>query len=113
MKASACYTAEPIKLETFDDNLREVNGIITAWIKKRFKDRDRVVVTLNDNEWSLILNDTCYRVLKRAYGDETEDWIGKSIIVFIGKVRYSGVEQDGICIRVAEGDDALGKAVGF
>jgi hypothetical protein len=102
MKASKYYAAEPIKLETFDD-AKEITGTITAATSKRFDDRERIVLTLNEDEYSLIVNDTAYRVLKKGYGEETDDWIGLPLTVYKGPVRYKGEMQDGICVRIPEG----------
>jgi hypothetical protein len=104
MKASKFYAPEPIKLETFDDTVKEITGTITAAVSRRFDDRERIVLTLNDDEYSVIVNDTAYRVLKKGYGDDTDNWIGLPLTVYKGTVRYNGNEQDGICVRIPEGE---------
>jgi hypothetical protein len=101
MKASTFYGSEPIKLQTFD-TVTEIHSTISEVKTRDFGNGEKLVLTLGDDDWSLVLNATSCRVLRAAYGDETDDWRGQPITVYKGPVRYRGNEQDGICVRVPE-----------
>ena len=55
----------------------------------------------------LVLNVTNANRIVAAYGDETEDWGGKDIFVFVEKVSFKGQMTDGIRVDVPrqEGDE--------
>lgn len=103
MKTSDTYGAQPIKLDTFNDNITAINGHITAIERKQFDNGYRLVATLDD-DWSLVLNATSYRVIRAEYGDETDEWIGRPLTVYKGTLYYRGKEQDGICVRIPIAD---------
>ncbi len=103
MKASDTYGAQPIKLDTFNDNITAITGYITAIERKQFDNGYRLVATLDD-DWSLVLNATSYRVVRAKYGDETDEWIGRPLTAYKGTLYYRGNEQDGICVRIPDAD---------
>ena len=54
------------------------------------------------------LNATNARVLMRAYGNETDNWRGREVVVYAGTAKYHGVEQPSVCVRVIEAAKAAG-----
>lgn len=100
MKASALYSAEPIKLDTFNDSITKIVGTITNVVSKTFDTGTKLVATLDDDCWSIVINATNCRVIRAAYGDETDDWIGRALEVYKGTVHYQGREQPGVCVRI-------------
>ena len=101
MKGSNYYGAQPIKLETFNGAITSITGNITAAEAKRFDNGEKIVLTLDD-EWSLVVNATAYRVIRAEYGDETDEWIGRPITAYKGTVVFRGNSQEGICVRIPE-----------
>ena len=101
MKASEIYKAQPIKVDTFADNIVAIDGVVTAWEEKHFDNGKRIVLTLDD-EWTLLVNDTAYRIIEAAYGDETNDWVGRPLTTYKGKSHYRGDEKDSVCVRIPE-----------
>jgi hypothetical protein len=67
----------------------------------------------------LSLNATNVNTLMRAYGPNSEDWIGKKIELALGKVKYQGELQEAVIVKpisqpIATADRALApKAVAF
>jgi len=59
---------------------------------------DKPVITFDDGR-KLSLNATNTRVLCRAYGSESTDWIGKEVELFFGQVEYQGRLQDSVLVR--------------
>jgi hypothetical protein len=45
------------------------------------------------------VNTTNLRTLYNAWGKETDDWIGREVELFVGKIKYQGQEQDAVLIR--------------
>jgi hypothetical protein len=68
--------------------------IITAFDKKEMDQTDfetgekykrwKVILSFSGEEKKLVLNKTNADAIKAAYGDLLTDWIGKSIILFVG-----------------------------
>jgi len=49
---------------------------------------------------TLILNRTNTSVIADAYGPETDDWIGKEIILYTDRVPFQGKMVDAVRVRV-------------
>jgi hypothetical protein len=47
----------------------------------------------------LSLNATNGRVLARAYGMESDDWLGKEIEFYVGEIQYRGEAQEAILVN--------------
>jgi hypothetical protein len=45
------------------------------------------------------LNATNCRTLMRAYGSDSEDWVGKTIELYLGKVEFQGQPTDSVMVR--------------
>jgi hypothetical protein len=45
------------------------------------------------------VNSTNNRILMRAYGANSEDWVGKEIALTLGKVRFQGELQDAVIVK--------------
>jgi hypothetical protein len=47
----------------------------------------------------LSINATNMNVLVRAYGESSDDLIGKDIETFLGKIKYAGADNDAVLVR--------------
>jgi hypothetical protein len=47
----------------------------------------------------LSLNATNNQILMRAYGPNSDDWIGKMIEMFLGTIQYNGADQQAVLVR--------------
>ena len=47
----------------------------------------------------LSLNATNIKVLTKAYGPESDDWIGCEVELYAGKTQYQGKDQDSVLVR--------------
>ncbi|HEY5125748.1 MAG TPA: hypothetical protein VIJ35_00345 [Bradyrhizobium sp.] len=45
------------------------------------------------------VNTTNGRVLMRAFGPETNDWVGREVELYVGPLEYQGGVQDGVRIK--------------
>jgi hypothetical protein len=56
------------------------------------------VLKFNDGTL-LSVNATNTKALIRAYGEESDDWQGKVIELYIGPTQFNGVPQDSVLVR--------------
>ena len=66
---------------------------------------DKPVLTFDDNS-RLSLNVTNSRVLARAYGVDSRDWIGMEIELHLGSIDYQGQDTSAILVRPITAPDA-------
>jgi hypothetical protein len=59
---------------------------------------DKPVAAFSDGT-SLTLNLTNVRILIRSYGQESRDWIGQEVELYIGPTTYQGRVQDSILVK--------------
>src|SRR5262245_21141198 len=52
-----------------------------------------------DDGTKLSVNATNNRTLMLAYGDESEDWIGKEIELYLGELKYNGDMQEAVLVK--------------
>jgi hypothetical protein len=58
----------------------------------------RPVLTFTDGS-RFTVNITNNKVLVRAFGDDSEAWVGQTIELYAGKAKYQGSETDSVCVR--------------
>lgn len=59
---------------------------------------DKPNLAFNDGS-QLSLNATNCRTLARAYGTESDDWIGKEVELTLGEIQYQGKQQEAILVK--------------
>jgi hypothetical protein len=59
---------------------------------------DKPVATLKGGG-KLSLNATNCSVLGRAYGPDSDDWVDKTIELYVGQVEFKGEMQDSVLVR--------------
>lgn len=104
-------SATPLKV----DVLEELGGSICTSIadtqEKLINGGMKYVVTLGDDEYSLILNETNLRAIAKAFGTETEDWNGRQIECYVGTLIYNKEERTGVRVRIPETVEKTEKTV--
>lgn len=61
--------------------------------------RPRIILQLKDVAKRLIINATNAGNMSEAFGDDTDEWIGRTIKVGVHKVLYAGKKVDGIYVE--------------
>ncbi len=61
--------------------------------------QEKYVAYFQGEEKGLVLNATKWDVLESLYGDESDGWIGKEIVMFPDKTRFGGKIVDCISLR--------------
>jgi hypothetical protein len=59
---------------------------------------DKPVLRLSDDTL-LSINSTNAKTLIRAYGEESDDWLGKVVELYIGETQYRGAPKDSILVK--------------
>lgn len=77
---------------------REVQVMIERVASEQLDDGHKLVVYFVGKDKGLVLNKTNGSVIASVYGDESDHWLGKSIVIFRSQVMFSGKMTD--CLRV-------------
>jgi hypothetical protein len=60
----------------------------------------RFVLFFKGQDKGMVLNTTTIRMLEKAFGDESDDWVGKSVIIYVDpNVSYKGQVVGGLRLR--------------
>lgn len=73
--------------------------IQTVQVEKLGDDR-KMVMYFAGKDKGMVLNKTNAMTIGDAYGEDTDDWIGKPIEIFSMKVEFQGRMVDGLRVRV-------------
>jgi hypothetical protein len=60
---------------------------------------DKWIVYFKEERKGLVLNKTNANVLAKLYGDDTDDWVGKQVILFATEVQFKDEMVEAIRIR--------------
>lgn len=74
--------------------------------QEKVGDDMKLVIYFQGKERGMILNKTNANAISDAYGGETEDWYGKTIVLFEQMVDFQGKRVPGLRIRAPRRDAA-------
>lgn len=57
------------------------------------------VVYFHENDKGLVLNKTNSNTIAKLYGDDTDDWTGKKVVLYATEVQFQGDMVDAIRVR--------------
>ena len=77
----------------------EPSVVIASVEIKEFDDGDKFLLTFQGKKKGLVANKTNSKRIAALYGDETDDWIGREIILYTDQVDYAGKTVDAIRVR--------------
>jgi len=60
------------------------------------------VLRFKGKEAGFVLNKTNANIIQGALGDETDDWVGREVELFVTQVGYKGEMVDGIRCRIPQ-----------
>ena len=78
-----------------------IRGITEERVGAPPKDEDKYVMWFEGKTKGLILNKTNGQAVGQLYGDETDNWMGKRVQLYVTQVRAFGAIHDAIRIRSA------------
>lgn len=88
LKASDLHGKE-VRVEIFDVRMEDVAGDGSE---------EKPVVYFKDKQKGLVLNKTNAGKLEVHFGDDTDDWLGKTILIYPDVTQFQGKTVD--CLRV-------------
>ena len=69
---------------------------------------DKPVLVFDDDR-RLSLNVTNTRVLARAFGDDSDGWLGRRVELYVGDLEYNGEHRPSVLVRPLGTPTAAGK----
>ena len=106
MKISAAFPSNWLKAEDLGGQPRIVT--VRACVMEELgqgRDKDKKpVLYFEKGPKGFVLNVTNANTIKKAYGDDTANWIGKPIEIYPTQVEFKGDMVDAIRIRVPDVD---------
>jgi hypothetical protein len=101
MKSGEVYPSKYLKAEELDD---ELTVTITKVVMEELESKDRgkhdkPVAYFKEVEKGLVINKTNWSIIARIHGDESDDWIGKQITLFVMDVEAFGEMVNAIRVK--------------
>ena len=101
MRISEAYPSKYLKADDLDGQDRTVN--IRACIQEELGQgaemETKPVLYFDGGQKGLVLNKTNATAIAEDYGDDTEAWAGREIVLFIQKVSFQGKLMPAIRVR--------------
>ena len=99
MKFSSAHPSKYLKAADLND--QNVNVTMSHVDMEDVGDAEKKpVLYFNGKQKGVVLNKTNGRVISHAYGDETEDWRGKTLILYPAMVDFRGDMVEAIRVRI-------------
>jgi hypothetical protein len=97
MKVSEVFTSN--YLAASDLQGAEPTVVIASVEVKEFDDGNKFLVTFQNKKKGLVANKTNSKRLAMLYGDDTDDWIGKEVVLYTDIVDFQGRQTEAIRVR--------------
>ena len=93
-----------LRKEDFDEDMvATVRGVKLEDVGNQGE--QRWVLYFREMQKGMVLNVTTIRVLEGAYGDDSDGWIGKRVMIYVDpNVSFQGRVIGGLRLRCAEGE---------
>lgn len=103
MKISAAFPSEYLKAADLQEqNVRVVMSHVEI---KEVGDDRKPILYFQGKEKGLVLNKTNANNIALVYGDDTDEWTGKELVLFPTMVDYQGRSVDAIRVRAPSNKD--------
>ncbi len=97
MKVSQVFSGEYLAAPDLQGGEHPV--VIESVTVKDFDDGDKFLITFQNRKKGLIANKTNSKRIAMLYGDETDDWVGKEIVLYTDMVDFQGKTVEAIRVR--------------
>jgi hypothetical protein len=97
MKVSQIFSGDYLKAADLQG--AEPTVIIASVEVKEFDDGNKLLLTFQNKKKGLVANKTNASRISMLYGDETEEWIGKQIVLYTDIVDFQGKPTEAIRVR--------------
>jgi len=97
-KTSEMIVSKFLRKEDFDDD--QVCTIKTVKLEEVAQGETKWIIYFNQHSKGMVLNITSIRVLEGAFGDDSDDWTGKKVMVYVDpNVSFQGRVVGGLRLR--------------
>ena len=84
-----------------DDTPATIRGVKLEDLGQEGQKEQRWIIYFKEQPKGMVLNVTTIRVLESAYGDDTDTWIGKRVLLYVDpNVSFQGRVVGGLRLRV-------------
>lgn len=97
MKVSQVFSGEYLKAA--DLNGAEPTVTIESVQLKEFDDGNKFLISFEGKKKGLVANKTNASRIAMLYGDDTDDWIGKRVVLYTDIVDFQGKPTEAIRVR--------------
>ncbi|HXN96010.1 MAG TPA: hypothetical protein VN879_16010 [Candidatus Acidoferrales bacterium] len=101
MKVKDMIESKYLRKEDFDeDAICTIKGLKLENLGKDDKVEERWIIYFREQAKGMVLNITSIRVLESAFGDESDNWVGKKVTVYVDpNVSFQGRVVGGLRLR--------------
>lgn len=101
MKVSQMIESKFLKKEDFEqDQVCTIRGLKQENVGRDDSPEMRWTLYFNEHQKAMVLNVTTIRVLEAAFGDESDEWKGKKVMVYVDpNVSFQGRVVGGLRLR--------------
>ena len=97
MKVSQVFSGEYL---TAADLQGQEHAVVIAGVEmKKFDDGNKLMISFQGRKKNLVANKTNSNRIAMMYGDDTDGWIGKEVLLYVDWVDYQGKTVEAIRIR--------------
>ena len=97
MRRSDVYPSNYVKCE--DLKGKDVTVRIKDVTVEKLGDDEKPVCWFYQKDKGLVLNQTNWDTIEDLHGPESDDWLGKSIVIYPARVMFAGKKVDAIRVR--------------
>lgn len=97
MKVSQVFSGDYLKAADLGGH--EPTVVIATVEVKEFEDGNKLLISFQGKKKSLVANKTNSSRIAHLYGDDTDGWVGKEIILYTDLVDFQGKAIEAIRVR--------------
>lgn len=97
---SQVYSGDSLKAADLQG--RDVSVIIADVQAKDFNDGKKLIISFQGKKKTLVCNKTNANRIARLYGNDTDGWAGREIILYVDWVPFQGKDVEAIRVRPPE-----------
>ena len=111
MNVNDVYPSKNDHLKAGDLNGHQVKVTIEGMEIAEFTEGNKIVLKFAGKDKTMVMNKTNSRKVAEYYGDDTDGWMGKEIVIYPDKTEFNNAMVDCLRVRVeapmATDDDAI------
>lgn len=111
MKVSEVFSGDYLKAADLQG--AEPTVVIASVEVKEFDDGNKFLIAFQNKKKGLVANKTNSRRIAMLYGDDTDNWIGKEIVLYTDMVDFQGSTVEAIRVRGPKKQPTAGNGAEF